>query len=121
MPWAPTVAWALDDAATGGNADEGVKTVTAEYGNAGTWTPAGSDDILFDTTPPEFIDYSIDGGAATTDAWRVLLAAGSYDNGSGSRRFACRWMTRRGVLAADRRLTTAGSAHPDDRRVLGPR
>ena len=83
LPWAPVVSWALDDPATGGNADEGTKTVTVEYGNGGTWTPAGSDDIVFDITPPTVIDYAIDGGAATTNQWRVIAGGGTFDNGSG--------------------------------------
>ncbi len=82
-PWAATVSWALDDPAAGGSADEGVKTVTVEYGLDGSWTPAGTDDILLDTTAPAFDSYSIEGGAETVAKWLVSAGGGSYDNGSG--------------------------------------
>ena len=83
QPWAPVVSWSLVDPASGGSSDEGTKTVTVEYGIDGAWTPAGSDDIVLDLTAPAFVDFSIDAGAMSTDSWQVLLAAGSYDNGSG--------------------------------------
>jgi hypothetical protein len=83
MPWTASVAWDLTDPTTGGSSADGVKTVTAEYGDGGTWTPAGSDDIVYDTTAPIFSFYSIDNDNATTNDWRVWAAGGSLDTGSG--------------------------------------
>lgn len=83
-PWAPSIAWNLTDPAAGGTPDDGAKTVSVAYGDGADWSAVSIDSVVYDTLPPEVIDYSINSGAATSDEWVVMAGGGLVDNGSGT-------------------------------------
>ncbi|HUS22639.1 MAG TPA: hypothetical protein VMZ66_11590 [Aeromicrobium sp.] len=59
-PWQSTISWNIGDAATGGTTDDGPKTVWVQFDDGtNTWTAAGSDSIIYDTTPPDVYDNNV--------------------------------------------------------------
>lgn len=83
-PWAPSIAWSLTDSAAGGTPDDGEKTVSVAYGDGTDWSGVASDGVIYDSVPPEIVDFAIAGGAATSQEWRVGVPRGLVDNGSGT-------------------------------------
>jgi hypothetical protein len=77
------VGWDMTDAAHGGTADDGVKTVYAQFRDTeGHVSPSSTDTILLDTTAPDGT-VTINGGDPTTVVETVDLALTATDAGTG--------------------------------------
>jgi hypothetical protein len=80
QPYAASVSWSLTDAAGGGSAGDGLKTVQVEYGDGSSWSAAGSDSITLDTTGPRHTEVTIDDGAVSSPDWVVTAHPEIWDS-----------------------------------------
>jgi hypothetical protein len=60
IPWQETLTWDISGVATGGSADDGVKTIYVQYDDgSASWALATSGSITLDRTPPSIGDSNV--------------------------------------------------------------